>query len=194
VCKVRGSNWYASDFPHGHYWRTSLYLTLASGLVSWSPRRRCHVPIEVSRACFTSASVASRQSARCFFRVSRDKNHWSLYCQPEWLVPGDGITAGSIWAIFPTVQISCPVIFSSLGPFRNTWLVSDLQQTPTWNSHHLLFADIGERFILSVWALVGQTIHRQRSLCRHVMCTVCCNIPCIRSSQIHVFGTRVCLP
>jgi hypothetical protein len=48
---------------------------------------------------------------------------------PTGLVTGDGATAGRD---VKDLSVSRSVISISLDPLRNTWLVSDLQQTQTW--------------------------------------------------------------
>lgn len=39
--------------------------------------------------------------------------------------------AGELQTTLPTVLVSCPLIFTSLDPFRSTWWVNDLQPVLT---------------------------------------------------------------
>jgi len=59
--------------------------------------------------------------------------HQGVFYTPTRLVIGYGTMAGRLWTTVPTSLISRPIISISWDPFRKTWLLSDLQQMPTFS-------------------------------------------------------------
>jgi len=98
---------------------------MASRLVPWCRRKRCHscVCSQEVMAHFTFVSVPNCWAVSCFLVVT---NRWPSPCP---ILAAGLFTALWLedWRPIPADLPSCPVISISLNPIRSTWLANNLQ-------------------------------------------------------------------
>ena len=179
--------------PCSHYWHLSICPTVAKVLASRRRSDRFQVSV-AGRWRFASVSVADRMSARCFVRgVER----WKLLdpILPVELVTGYGTVAGRLWTTVHTVPNSHSD-FPLLGPLRNTWAASDLQNTPTWSklSPRTCRQVIPIFFYAGIQALLprGANPYMRMVIVRVWCVPSATHLPSMHRSQYEIRGIDVC--